>query len=163
MSISSPGNIRFPILIFLFFWLWLHFCLETWFPILNALVMCWPLRFESCEQGLPGFHANGIKKQLVLCTLNTIFHLICTLLYFCSSLSKPSRKHAYNKWLEKQASAFRLDHRRTPYSVSNQLLRHNTFKCAKLGKGDFFGARFDGFLAFAGTYVWAYANTDDYY
>ena len=162
MSVSSPGNIQFPIPIFQFFWWWLHFCLETWFPVLNALVICWPLQFKSCEQGITRLHANGIIKQLILCTSHTIFYLICSLSYYCSSLSKPWKKHAYNKWLEKQALAFRLDHRLTPYGVTNLLLRHNTFKCTKLGKGDFFGERIDGSLACAETFVWVCHCCCDY-
>lgn len=129
MSISSPGSIQFPILIFLFLWWWLHFHLETWFRNLisfrnlNALVICWPL---NCEQGLTGLHANRIKKQLVLLALNTIFYLICTLSCISAqaSVSPWESMLEINGWI-KQASAFRLDHRHTPYSVSNQLLRHS--------------------------------------
>ena len=99
------------------------FSFRNLIPHLNALVICWPL---NCEQGLTGLHANRIKKQLVLLTLNTIFYLICTLSCISAqtSVSPWESMLEINGWI-KQASAFRLDHRHTPYSVSNQLLRHS--------------------------------------
>lgn len=100
---------------------------------------------RACEQGLARIHANRIKKQLVLCPLNTIFYLICTLSRMSTQapVSPPESMLEINDWKNKPQHLGWIN-RSTPGSISDQLLRQNTFKCTKSGKGNFIGAKLDG-------------------
>lgn len=53
----SISNSHFCLFVFL---VAAPFSLGNLLPILNALVIYWPLRVKNCEQGLPRLHANRI-------------------------------------------------------------------------------------------------------
>lgn len=125
-----------------------YFHLDTWFLILNALVIYWALRFKSCEQGLTRLHVNRIKKKLVLCILNSTLTNLYSFVFVSTqtSVSPWESTLEINDWWNKPQHVGWITEALAVELVINML------NCIKLGKGHFLGARMDGSPAYSAIY-----------